>query len=219
MIVTIDGPAGAGKSTAARGLAQALGFCFLDTGAMYRAVTLAVIERGLDPVDAPACDKLVQGLEIRLENQRVYLNGRDCTDEIRQPQVTQASRHIAAHAGVRHRLVQLQRAAAAGKNVVSEGRDQGTVVFPDAECKFFLTADATVRAGRRERDLSLRGHPTPLPQVLAEQEDRDTRDRCRAVGPLTPADDALHVDTTNLTPQQVVSVLEHTVRARINQGR
>lgn len=218
MIITIDGPAGAGKSTTARRLASALGFCFLDTGAMYRAVALAVLERGLDPSDASACERITDEIEIRLEGDRVYLDGRDCTDAVRRAEVTSATRHVASHAGVRQRLVQRQRSAAEGKNVVTEGRDQGTVVFPGAECKFFLTADARVRARRRQADLLERGQRLPLETVLAEQEDRDQRDRRRSVGPLVAAEDAVHLDTSGLSRDEVVERLESHVRARIKQG-
>lgn len=212
MIITIDGPAGAGKSTTARRLAAALGFCFLDTGAMYRAVALAALERGLDPADQATCQRLAAQVEIRLEGGRVYLDGRDCTEAVRRPEVTSATRDVASHAGVRETLGRLQRAAAEGKNVVTEGRDQGTVVFPEAEYKFFLTADARVRARRRQADLAERGQSLPLETVLAEQEDRDARDRNRAVGPLVPAEDAIHVDTTGLSPDEVVNRLKRYVR-------
>jgi cytidylate kinase len=218
LIITIDGPAGAGKSTTARRLANSLGFCFLDTGAMYRAVALAVLERDLDPTDAAACERVAGQTEIRLEGGRVYLDGRDCTDAVRRPDVTSATRHVASHAAVRERLVRQQRAAAEGKNVVTEGRDQGTVVFPEADCKFYLTADPRVRAGRRRADLAQRGQVLPLETVLAEQEDRDARDRNRAVGPLAAAHDALHVDTSDLSPDEVVERLEQIVRERIKQG-
>ena len=219
MIITIDGPAGSGKSTAARGLAEVLGFEFLDTGAMYRAVTFAVIEQGIDPTDAERCQSVAERIEIRLDGQQVLIDRIDCTDEIRRPQVTDASRYIAAHPGVRRRLVQLQREAAQGKNVVTEGRDQGSVVFPDARCKFFIDADSSERARRRQCELAKRGHQLPIQVVLAEQEDRDARDRNRDVGPLISAEDAVRVDTTELSPREVMVLLERHVRAAMSEER
>ena len=218
MIVTIDGPAGAGKSSAAKGLAQRLGFRFLDTGAMYRVVTLTAIEQGVDLSDEAAVADVANALDARFDGDRVLVGSRDVTEAIRRQEVTLGSRFVAANAGVRCRLVEWQRELARGSNVVSEGRDQGTVAFPDAACKFFITADPQERARRRQRELIDRDEEVPFDQVLAQQEDRDRRDRGRGVGPLVPAADAVHVDTTHRGLDEVIDLLEQTVRARMDQS-
>jgi cytidylate kinase len=214
MIVTIDGPAGAGKSSAARELARRLGFRFLDTGAMYRAVTLAARERGYDLADGEQLARLVGEIHVDLTGDRVLLDGRDVTAAIRKFDITTVIHHAADNGAVRGQLVVWQRAAAAGSDVVTEGRDQGTVVFPDAECKIFLTADEQERAKRRHRDLLARGEEIPFEDVLADQRLRDERDLSRAVGALRKADDAIEVSTDGLTPDEVVARLEKIVRDR-----
>ena len=153
MIVTIDGPAGAGKSTVARALARRLGYCYLDTGAMYRAVALAGLQAGVDWNRPEQLAELAPTLDLRVSGARIYLRGEDVTDAVRTQEVTSVTRYAANHPQVRAHLVLLQRAVAAGRNIVTEGRDQGTVVFPQAECKIFLTAGAEERARRRQRDL------------------------------------------------------------------
>jgi cytidylate kinase len=214
MIVTIDGPAGAGKSSAARELARRLGFRFLDTGAMYRAVTLAAIQRGVDLTDADALARLAGEIHVELRGDRVLLDGRDVSDAIRTFEVTAAIHYAADDPAVRAVLVGWQRAAAGGSDVVTEGRDQASVVFPDAECKIFLTADEQERARRRQRDLAGRGEDVPLGEVLAKQRLRDERDSTRSVGPLVKADGAIEVPTDGLSPEEVVDRLEQIVRAR-----
>lgn len=216
MIVTIDGPAGAGKSSVARKLAERLRFRFLDTGAMYRAVTLAAVEQGIDWKDAEALTALARRLSIQLKDQRVYVDGHDVTDRLRTAEITSLSRYAADNAGVRRRLVQLQRDAARGRDVVTEGRDQGTVVFPDAECKIFLTATPQERARRRYLDLKQGGEEITLDDVLAAQRQRDLRDTTRAVGALKKAPDAIEVTTDDQTPDQVVKRLEALVRQRMS---
>jgi cytidylate kinase len=214
MIVTIDGPAGAGKSSAARGLARRLGFRFLDTGAMYRAVTLAARERNLDLANVAALARLAGEIRVELSGDRVLLEGRDVTDAIRKFEIATATHYAADNPAVRAQLVLWQRAAAAGSNVVTEGRDQGTVVFPDAECKIFLTADERERARRRHLDLQSRGEDIPFDEVLANQQLRDQRDAARPVGALIKADDAIEVFTDGLTPDEVVNKLEEIVRSK-----
>ncbi|MEM9185189.1 MAG: (d)CMP kinase [Planctomycetota bacterium] len=214
MIVTIDGPAGAGKSSAARVLAAKLGFRFLDTGAMYRAVTLAAVERGVDLRDEQALLRVAEGAEIHLTDGRVRLDGRDVTKAIRSFDITTATRHAADHQGVRARLVELQREAAHGQDVVSEGRDQATVVFPDADCKIFLTASDGVRARRRYDDLLARGEAVTYEEVFAKQQDRDRRDYDRPVGGLVRTADAVEVNTDGMSPEQVVDRLMQIVASR-----
>lgn len=215
MIVVIDGPAGAGKSSAARALARRLGFRFLDTGAMYRAVVLAGLRRGADLADAAALAEFARGLHIELAADRVVLDGEDVTSAIRSVEITGLTHYAADNPGVREHLVELQRQAAAGHNVVSEGRDQGTVVFPQADCKFFLTASPAERARRRMRDLEARGERLDFDEVLAAQQLRDTRDRSRAVGPLVPAADAIEISTDGLEPDEVIARLESIVRSKM----
>jgi len=214
MIVTIDGPAGAGKSSAARELARRLGFRFLDTGAMYRAVTLAARERGLDLADADALGQLVKQIRVELPGDRVLLDGVDVTAAIRKFDITTAIHHAADNPAVRSQLVVWQREAAADSDVVTEGRDQGTVVFPDAECKIFLTADEIERAQRRHRDLVVRGETISFDEVLENQRQRDQRDVSRPVGALKKAEDAIEVFTDRRTPEEVVNELESIVRSK-----
>lgn len=214
MIVTIDGPAGAGKSTVAQALARRLGFRYLDTGAMYRAVALAGLRRHLDWSQPDQLALLTPQLDIRVTDQRITLDGEDVTEAVRTLQVTAVTRYAADNPRVREHLVVLQRAVAAGQDIVTEGRDQGTVVFPDAACKIFLTASAEERARRRLRDLDAQGEVITLERVLAAQQRRDREDVSRPVGALFPAADAIEVCTDGLTLQQVVDQLEALVRAR-----
>ena len=212
MIVTIDGPAGAGKSTVARALALRLGFHFLDTGAMYRAVTLAGIRRGVDWDRPEQLAQLVGRIAIELAGQRVLLDGDDVTEEIRSSEVTAASRFAADNRAVREHLVELQREAGDRGDLVTEGRDQGTVVFPKAECKIFLTASPTERARRRLDDLEAQGEPQPLDELILDITARDQRDMAREVGPLVAAGDALTVSTDGMSQDDVVDYLESLVR-------
>jgi cytidylate kinase len=215
MIVTIDGPAGAGKSSAARALAQRLGFAFLDTGAMYRAVTLAALRGSCDRADQTALAQLMAGLRLDMPPGKVVLNGEDVTGLIRTPEITAASGAIASSPVVRQQLVAWQRQIAAGGDFVCEGRDQGTIVFPDALCKFFLFADPTERARRRHRELSARGDTISFDEVLKAQDERDARDAARDIAPMIPAHDAIRFDTTSCTLEQVVERMEQEVRTRI----
>ena len=212
LVITIDGPAASGKSTIARLLAERLGVSFLDTGAMYRAVTLAAIEGGVDMSDE---EKLLGVLDnrkfqfaVREGKMVVCMDGVDVTEQIRRQEVTANARYIASAAKLREELVEMQRRfAAREKKIVAEGRDQGTVAFPDASVKFYLTADATERAKRRQIELRARGSSENLEQIQNAIEERDKSDEDRTVGPLRPAEDAIVVDTTDLSIEEVVEKL------------
>lgn len=211
MIVTIDGPAGAGKSTVAKRLAARLGFQFLDTGAMYRAVAWAAQETNLDWGDESAIAELAQRIRIELRDDRIYVDEHDVTEKIRTPQVTAVTVHAASNPGVRSHLVGIQREIAARANFVTEGRDQGSVVFPNATCKIFLTASPEQRAQRRLEDLHARGQQATLEEVLADQNLRDEQDSSRAVSPLIEPEDAVVVNTDGMSIEQVVDHLEELV--------
>ena len=214
MIVAIDGPAGAGKSSVSRALARSLGFRFLDTGAMYRAVTWKALHRGVDLHDADALADLVSDLELRIDGDVVSVDGQDVSHLIRTPEITAAIRFIADNLQVRQHLSALQRRLAAGVDMVTEGRDQGTTVFPDADCKIFLTASDDVRARRRFEELRERGITTTLADVLRQLRLRDQQDTQREVGSLQKADDAVELVTDNLDEAEVVRQLEQIVRAQ-----
>jgi CMP/dCMP kinase len=227
MIVAIDGPAGSGKSTVARGVARRLGFTYLDSGAMYRAVTLLALEGGTDLGDGSALGRLAASARIELHERdpdhvQVSLNERDVSDEIRTPQVTGASSQVAAHPEVRAAMLRKQRdlIAAGYVNHVIEGRDIGTVVAPEAPVKIFLTADPDERARRRAADLARQGARAEADEVKAAIEQRDRLDTTRSAAPLRPADDAIVIDTTGLEAEQVVEhVVELVARARASAGR
>jgi len=209
LVVTIDGPAASGKSTVAKTLAEKLNASFLDTGAMYRAVTLTAMDAEIDIENEKKLLDFVNNTKIRFVAQknsmRVWVNDIDVTEKIRQPEVTANARYIAASPKIREKLVQMQRDfAAAQKKIVTEGRDQGTVAFPNAHRKFFLTADVEERARRRQAEIKDKGENQTLEQIQKAIERRDKSDEDRTVGPLKPADDAVIIDTTNLTVEEVV---------------
>src|SRR5512140_873308 len=204
--VAIDGPAGVGKTTSARAVAERLGYLYVDTGAMYRALALKALELGISPDAADECGDLAAATRIGLEPDgkggvRVILDARDVTGLIRSPEVSDGSSRIAVHRRVRERMVALQREIARGRSVVMEGRDIGTRVLPDAEARIFLTATPEERAWRRWNELRLRGEPAPYDQVLAQIRERDARDSGREVDPLRPANGATVIDCTLLTPE------------------
>jgi cytidylate kinase len=208
-VVTIDGPAGAGKSTVSKRLADRLGWRLLDTGAMYRAVTLAALRVGVDLENDRALGDLATRLSVQLPAGRVLLDGEDVTASVRGVEVTNATQYVAGSPSVRRQLVAWQRAYATENDVITEGRDQGTIVFPDAYRKFFLTASLEERARRRHAEFVARGEPITLEAVLRGLQERDARDASRAIAPMRPADDALVIDTTGLSLDQVVARIEH----------
>ncbi len=212
-VVTIDGPAGTGKSTVARLVAQGLGWTYLDTGAMYRAVALAALRQGIDPGVPALVEQLAAGLRFRFWEGRVELDGHDVTEEIRQRSVTERSGDVARYRGVRLVLTDWQRQFAEERDTVTEGRDQGTYVFPSASCKFFVTATAEERARRRYQQLTERGQVVTLAEVLAEQMQRDRQDEERTIAPLVAAADAVTLDTTAMPLQDVVDTILQRVHA------
>lgn len=204
MIVTIDGPAGAGKSSVARQAADSLGFEFLDTGAMYRAVTLAAIRADVDWSDPEALVQVANEVRIEFRDRQVWLDGQDVTQLIRAPSVTDVIRHVADLPAIREILTDKQRRFARGRDVVTEGRDQGSEVFPDAHCKIFLTASPEERARRRQQQLADAGRYVPLEDILAQQNRRDLEDRMRPIGRLRPAPDAIILHSDGLSPADVL---------------
>ena len=208
LVITIDGPAGAGKSTVAQKVAARLGLIYVDSGATYRAAALKVLEAGVDPQDEAAVARLVGGSDVRVTTgegePRVLLDGRDVTARLRTPEVTLAAAQVSRLPAVRAKLIEIQRAFAQGRGVVMEGRDIGTVVFPQAQLKIFLKADVEERARRRLRQDSREGRETTLEKTAYEIGRRDQLDAERKISPLLPASDAVEIDSTHLLADQVV---------------
>lgn len=214
--VAIDGPAGVGKTTSAKALADRLGFLYVDTGAMYRALALKALDRGISPDDGRKTGELAGATDVGLEpdgkgGARVILDGADVTGRIRSPEVSDGASRIAVHARVRERMVALQRSIGLGQNVVMEGRDIGTRVLPEAEAKIYLTATPEERALRRWKELVSRGEEARYDDVLEGIRERDARDTGREIDPLRPADGATVIDCTLLTPEAQVDAIMDVV--------
>ena len=221
LVITIDGPAASGKSTAARLLARKLDASFLDTGAMYRAVTLAAMRADINLNDEQKLIEVTQKYNFQFSEKsgemNVRIDGSDVTEQIRSPDVTANARYIAAAPRVREKMVKMQRRYAENRQkIVTEGRDQGTVAFSDADIKFFLTADLAERARRRQAELGISESQSAI-DIQQAIEQRDKSDQERAVGPLMPAEDAIIVDTTNLSIEQVVEKLADYVKEKCSK--
>ena len=203
-VITIDGPTASGKGTVASRVAQTLGFAFLDSGALYRLTALAAIELGMDLGDESGLARIASGLDVRFEGERILLSGREVSDAIRAEAVGVAASRIATLPGVRSALVDLQHGFRQAPGLVADGRDMGTVIFPDADLKVFLTASVEARADRRYKQLIGKGFPANMPALLQDLRERDARDTERAVAPLKPAEGAHLLDTSNMTIEQAV---------------
>jgi len=218
LVITIDGPAGSGKSTTARLVAGRLGYAYLDTGAMYRAMTVKAIREGIDPDDSDLLSAMAQRTEISVETSpegtRVILDGEDVTDRLRDADVTRASSPVSAVKAVRQRMVELQRRIGAAGGIVAEGRDMGSVVFPDADLKVFLDAGLECRAARRKKELDAVGEPVDLDAVKKDILARDERDSSREHSPLVVPEGAVIIDTTDLTIEDQVGRVLNEVKKR-----
>lgn len=218
--VAIDGPGGAGKSTISKAAAKALGFVYIDTGAMYRAAALYCLRQGIDiknnhAAAAKAVDAISIDIEYREDGQHIFLNGEDVTDKIRTPEVSMGASDVSAIPAVRERLVAFQRKLADEKNVIMDGRDIGTHVLPDAQVKIFLTADATVRAKRRHAELLEKGVQASFDDVLSDILKRDKNDETRAVSPLVPAADSVLIDTGDLDFDQSLAAVLSLIQDKL----
>lgn len=214
LVVTIDGPAGAGKTTVARAIARKLGYRLLDTGAMYRALAWSVRRAGLGAADTPELRRHLDSVEVEVEDGRLEVNGHDVTAEIRTQEIADFTSRLTTLAPVREKLTPLQRRLASRGRVVLEGRDTGTVVCPEAEAKFYLDASLETRAARRHAELRGRGEPVGLAEVREDIRARDAQDQARELAPLRKAPDAVAIDTTNLSVEQVVTRMLAVIEER-----
>ncbi len=216
--IAIDGPAGAGKSTVARAVAKSLGYRYLDTGGLYRAVALAALQEGIDPRDGSTLSELLDRSTIELVGEHVRLNGNDVSNDLRDPAVTRIVSAVSAHPEVRGKLLELQRSAAQAFDIVMEGRDIGTTVLPHADLKIFLTASATERARRRSRQLGLEEDPSTITAVETSITERDHADSRRDTSPLMQAMDAIEIDTSQMSFEEVVGTIITLARSVDGSG-
>jgi cytidylate kinase len=207
LTIVIDGPAGSGKSTVSRLIAKQLGLTYIDTGAMYRAVALRSHELSVDPADDEGLARVCGKITLEFKNEKLFMDGRDVSESIRTPLMDRLSSAVSARPPVRRAMIDLQRRTARGGGVVMEGRDIGTVVLPDADLKFFLIADPRVRGERRYQERIAKGETADLDRVVTEIERRDKNDAERELSPLRPAEDAIVLDTTNLSIDEVVTAI------------
>ncbi len=221
LIIAIDGPAASGKSTTARLLARNLGYIYLDTGAMYRACALQLVRAGISLEDAPAIEAMLKDLDIRVETSgtenRILLGTEDVSQAIRANEISQLASSVSALPAVRHRMVELQRAMAAGGGYILDGRDIGTYVFPDADLKFFLTAAPEIRARRRWLELKNKGQEKAFEHILAEIQERDHNDSNRSLAPLAMAEDAIVLDNSELSIDQQVESLQALILKNLEE--
>lgn len=224
LVIAIDGPSGSGKSTTAKQVAARLGYTYIDTGAMYRAVTLAALRKELDLADQPSVEELATALSIRFQREddgslRTILDGEDVSSEIRSPEVTSNVSLVSSYGHVRQAMVSLQREMSSEGGVVLDGRDIGTVVFPNADLKIFMVADIDARADRRQKELEAAGRAIPVEDVAADLQRRDDLDSGRELSPLRKADDAVEIDTSGLSiDDQVEKVLQLAAQVKGSQS-
>ena len=218
LTIALDGPAGSGKSTAAKAVAKQLNIQYLDTGAMYRAVGYDILKKGIDPLDREKVESEMAVIDVKISfidgRQLVMVDGVDVTDQIRTPDISKAASDVSAHPAVRYRMADLQRQTAEAYDLILDGRDIGTFVLPDARYKFYLTADPEERARRRMKDLNAQGIEKPVDELCREIKQRDYNDSHRALAPLKQAEDAVLIDSTNMTLDAVAAL----ILSYINKG-
>lgn len=219
LIIAIDGPAAAGKSSAAKNLAKRLGYLYLDSGALYRAIAWKLLQEGINPESQAEVEAAAQSIQIELrlkgEQTEIWVQEVEATPSLRQPEVTRTSSIISTYSGVRKKLLSIQRSIGSGGGVVMEGRDIGTVVFPEADVKFYLDATTPVRGLRRHKELELKGIPSDLEKTTREIEERDLKDRQRHVAPLKKSEDAIVIDSTPLNLEEVILCMLQEVEKKL----
>lgn len=215
MIIAIDGPAGSGKSTIAKTLAKELGYTYIDTGAMYRALALKIKQLNIDPESSEEVVKILENTEIKLDKDRVFIDGKDVSNDIRTEEIGNIASKIARYKSVREFMVRIQRnAGKVAENAVIEGRDTGTVIFPDADLKIFMTASAEIRAKRRVEQLKEKGFYVDYNHILEKIKERDRMDYERKESPLRPTEDYIIIDTSNKTIEEVVNYIKNLIKEK-----